>query len=345
MPSRDWRAYLAAARDRLVSLAWIVGFLAVVGALYWWGYRGPSEVHRQNQGAKTECSYAQPSEKNAHKLAKRTLVVVCLNERASNATQDAANADQDPPKDIGPLSRFVARKIVSDPIAIFTAVLALLTWRLIVVGRYQHRVAIDAADAAMKAAIATERAVELTVRPWMKNEITIGGPLRIDEHGAWLTIKIKSLNVGNAPAVGITAHLDMFPYDKGVPPGRILANGIRAFAKGPRDHGDTAFPNEPVEINYLAKIDRPQLDRAIEAQASAPHPQTEIYVVGFVGYYGAGDRMLLSKFVFELIRPTEKEGLFRRVDLTAALVPREELALKSSWIFGVSAADYGQQTT
>jgi hypothetical protein len=148
MSDRNWGSLPAPTRRRLISVAYGALGLSVLWMLYWWGYLGPSEVHQQSKPTERHCEQTQSADHNAPKVSQRTVVIVCFDEGAGDHGTQAANQNQDAPKAIKPLSRMVARRIISDPIALFTVFLAIFTWRLIVVGRDQHQAAMDAIDVA-----------------------------------------------------------------------------------------------------------------------------------------------------------------------------------------------------
>lgn len=169
--ARAWRYVVAAGINALLGLPWVLGFLVVLGVLYWWGYLGPSVAKPKANRAETQCQYAQHPEGASKAPEQPPTVVVCFNRYANAGDGKAAEDDQTPPEQIAPLSRYVARRVLADPVALFTVVLALFTWRLIVVGREQGRLTLRAEEltrlalkASEKQAKAARRAANAAVR-------------------------------------------------------------------------------------------------------------------------------------------------------------------------------------
>ncbi len=138
----------AAGRSRVIASLWIGAVLIAICALYWWGYLGPPEPGPQHHQAEQTCQYAEAAKGHAQASKQAPATIVCFEHNANGGAAEAGGGDNGPPKAAVPLSRYVARHIVSEPITLFTAILALLTWRLIAVGRDQHQAAMEATDVA-----------------------------------------------------------------------------------------------------------------------------------------------------------------------------------------------------
>ena len=194
------------------------------------------------------------------------------------------------------------------------------------------------AEAASRGARATERTLELTVRPWMKTEISFVTDLMMRDTFAQLNIRVRSVNVGSAPAIGVGASAIMFPYHPGDNP-QLIFNEIYNFPAS-RDVGDTVFVGDAYESVHILTIDNYALNKIRLIQPIAK-PPAEIFIWGFVGYWGAASHMLRSPFLFKLVRTSENgAGWYQRIDLHSD-TPKEELSVQSSWLFGVTKADYG----
>lgn len=173
MPDSDGRAHAADTRSRLIEAAWVCGFLAVLVGLYWWGYGGPLEAKPEHHRTETRCQYAEQPKAKTKGSPSTPGVVVCFKDDTAGNADKADPGDQEPPKEAVPLSRFVARRVISDPVALFTVVLALFTWRLIVVGRRQHEAAMGALKLANDEFVSTHRPkliVRHAMAPWATTE-------------------------------------------------------------------------------------------------------------------------------------------------------------------------------
>jgi hypothetical protein len=191
-----------ASRGRLIAAAWVAGFLAVLGALYLWGCLGPRPAQSPHHAAEAHCQYAQQPRTKASRAPRPPLVIFCFQ---ANAEDGASDADRNAPTSAVPLSQFVARKIVSDPVALFAVVLSLLTWRLIVVGRDQHNRLQESLDWSRKDFDAEHR-------PWVSVDPSITGPLIWDDNGLNFSLLFVMKNTGRTPA--IDAHVDFKIYHK-----------------------------------------------------------------------------------------------------------------------------------
>jgi hypothetical protein len=175
--------------------------------------------------------------------------------------------------------------------AIFAGVLAVLTWRLIKVGSYQHRALVrsnisarrsanaarDAANAAVKSANVSERALVELERPYVAVQFTKpglhayeDGQMRHDGH-----FRLNVVNYGRTPAI-LTELLDTYPTEAGT----ALPYPLGEPLKGPElPAGTFSAKDGPFEIskNSMEVYD----DRVFQPQS---FKRFGFWTVGFVRY-------------------------------------------------------------
>jgi hypothetical protein len=87
--------------------------------------------------------------------------------------------------------------------ALATVVLAIFTWRLIIVGRDQHGAAVDAISESKKsadAAVDTATATILGQRPWVRLNIKEIKSFSVNDQGIGADLVVSVKNTGNSPA-------------------------------------------------------------------------------------------------------------------------------------------------
>lgn len=177
---------------------WLAGAIVAVLALYAWGYGVPPlNSQSKHHNPETECHYANDAAYKAKLAPQQPAVVICFQSHSQVAENGSDAGDGQPPNSAVPLSRYVARKIVSDPITLFTIILALFTWRLIVVGRDQHRAAMGGITLARAEFNATHRP-RIILR-----EAIIGSVLEGEPIHPVLTLA----NVGETPGTIVRSHV------------------------------------------------------------------------------------------------------------------------------------------
>ena len=203
--SRDaghWRKYAAAG----IAPLWVIGSVGALAVLYWWGFCQSPEPSADHQNPKTHCQYTYAAQNSAAGAVPRVVSATCLYSDAGIGAEEAKNGEDEPPKAAVPLSQYVARKVVSDPITLFTLVLALFTWRLIKVGRDQHEAAMGALNLARDEFNSTHRP-RLRVR-----NIFLGGPQPFQSsafsHGNLVSGQFYVANIGDMPAHIVESHCE-----------------------------------------------------------------------------------------------------------------------------------------
>lgn len=200
MPSSDRGALSEVARSRLISVLWLAASVACVSFIVWWGWSGrPSPGKHDSHKPEQHCTYAEEPQPGAKAASKRPPLVVCFERNAaeSGAKSEAEGGEQ--PRDPITLSHLTAWKLISDPVALFTAILAIFTWRLIVVGRDQHTVAIRAIKS-------SEDSSRREMRAYLATEIAGIGPIGLHQVPV---AKVTITNVGQTPAYNVRADVTL----------------------------------------------------------------------------------------------------------------------------------------
>jgi len=293
MPSCDWRAYSEATRGRLINGAWVAGAAVVLGLLYLWGYWGPSDGQPQRHHTEEHCEYAKP-QGDAKGTPPRPAVLVCLQIDAADKGRYASTEEGNGPKQIVPLSRSVARRIVSDPVALFSLVLATLTWRLIVVGRYQHKAAMSALDLANAEFVSAHR-------PWVPDSVSIVSPLTFDSHGAHLTVRFMLKNTGTWPATQVLPSVRLEPEIITGEAGNRVTNLNREVNRGADDMGVTVFPGEepfPFDVGVMMSPEKMNEGRLGVDNAF----YLRIFLVGALVYRGLNGAKHQTGIAYEIAK-------------------------------------------
>jgi hypothetical protein len=124
-----------------------MGLLAL-GALYaiWgWGFTGYA-AQAERQHTEITCAYIGGAKPKAKQASQAPETLVCKGDAYPDAS-DASTTQQAEQTGFLPMSKALARKLVSDPVAMFTLVLAIFTIGLFLVGRDQNRTAVAATEA------------------------------------------------------------------------------------------------------------------------------------------------------------------------------------------------------
>jgi hypothetical protein len=211
--------------------------------------------------------------------------------------------------------------------AIFAGVLALFTWRLIVVGRNQHRslmrsnvsarraavAARDAAGAALQANTLNQEALIATQRPWVQ---VIN--LRAEDGLTWdtdwkgvLPSLCEIQNTGNSPAIGIVFRLVKLMHMRGK--AENITVYYTRYCESVRSNyqnlgeGFALFPNErfiiPWNLVLEEKDFKAVMKGADESGFDEKNREVRIHVLGCVTYRTAfDDKLRQTGFIYEVRR-------------------------------------------
>jgi|GEM_PF-6715650 len=288
-----WGYIAAAGIDAVKPVLWALGAAAFLALLYWWGYLGPNESSADHQQPERQCEYAQGPHGAPGASTPRPDVIVCFKANSNSVADEANGSDGTSPKAPSPLSRYVARHILSEPITAFTLVLAFLTWRLIVVGRDQHTAAVaalvetrKAADAAKISADAT--ALQASAMITMELPVVFLKDLTVHEVGGsddrevvvranpptfffWPTFVFA--NYGKSSAIGVGLHWG-FHVGRELPEGRIIGNAEWQPA------GTVIEPNG----GAITFDDTTRIHLTADQQAAIENDGARLWIFGFVSF-------------------------------------------------------------
>ena len=195
-----WQSLTEATRTRLKAARWPALWALGVLFVVTWGWFGqPSPKKSQPHDSEQHCTYTGQPRGVAHKSSNSGPVVVCFQTSPVGSTPKTEIESGERPRDLLTLSQLIAWKLISDPVALFTAVLALFTWRLIVVGRDQHSVAIRAIKS-------SEDSSRREIRAYLSVEIQGMAPVGANQTP---TAKISTTNVGQTPAYNVRTAIEV----------------------------------------------------------------------------------------------------------------------------------------
>jgi len=287
-----WGYVATAGIKALLGLPWVLGFAVVLGVLYWWGYLGPSEAKPEPHRAEAQCQYPQHPKGGAKALKNTPTVIVCFNGGPNAGAAKAAKDDEAPPKQIGPLSRYVARRVLADPVALFTVVLALFTWRLIVVGRDQHKAAMGALDLARDEFASTHRprirVRNINVKKVGSDPVRPVDGLDLASLDQPFTGQFYVSNIGGSTATVIDAYLGFWVGRTALPMERPYEG----------KDGNLLVPRVGIPAGGSSPILFDQIPDALESEKppSFDARETRLYVMGWVEYLDIEKRVRRTAF-------------------------------------------------
>lgn len=216
--------------------------------------------------------------------------------------------------------------------------------RNVEVARKSANAAKDSADAANKAAMVAEKTLIAGQRAWIRiDEIGLGGEgLAFDQNGASVAVSFKITNVGNSPAINITAHAWLIALKHGGPfalqEQQRLCSEVR---KAPFGIGFTLFPGETFPTNMglgswsLGTNTSPdEIKKGLEPSADGKHIALQVF--GCVDYTFATDPTIHHQTGF--IRDLRKRGtvLLNPAD---GIIPIDQLVLTDAGV-GMGMGQY-----
>jgi hypothetical protein len=142
----------------------------------------------------------------------------------------------------------------------------------------------SSAKAAHEANILSRDNFVATQRPWIVADISVGGPLKYDQNGVAVTMRIRLRNIGHSPATNVWVHPKMMAPALGVDdsynPIATQRTMIQEMKSRPAAAwGDTIFPGTPTEYLHTVSIGSEELKR-IASHVEFLH----LEVIGVVDY-------------------------------------------------------------
>jgi len=114
--------------------------------------------------------------------------------------------------------------------------------------------------AAMQQADMARKTLSASLRPWIKAELVLRGPIVWTDQGGSIMLVVKMVNVGNVPAHGVDAEIDARSPMQGDLPAEQIAFADQFRRKS--NIGFTMFPNDPVSFEYTTHINQTEITRA-----------------------------------------------------------------------------------
>jgi hypothetical protein len=286
--ARRWGTYLTSGvRRALATIA-----IAAVGlvALYWWGYP-TAPHHTEHASAKPYCQYTDTSPRATKQKPPIARIIICFQASAESGGKQVEEADSQDIRDFLPLTHVFARKVLADPISLFTLVLALFTWRLIVVGRDQHTAAMRALKLAQDEFISTHRP-RLVVRN-VYSYWTVG----MDGQDISVSYSISNTGDTTAHIIAMTTYCEWFSDKSAVV--LPVAPIPPVVTKGPTINGGQTIPfATTTDIVWEFNKMRTATDQADERDrmGAVLGDGTGLYFVGHIVY--VDDRDVRRNTVF-----------------------------------------------
>lgn len=233
-----------------------------------------------------------------------------------------------------------------DAISLYTLFLVVFSAVLAFVSIYQlnflnraERIAAISADAAKDAAKAAQRAAEVAEktlvagqRAWIRiDEIGLGGGgLAFDQNGASVAISFKITNVGNSPAINITAHAWLIALKNGGPFAlQEQERMCKEVRNKPFGIGFTLFPNETFPANMGlgrwslgTNINSDEVTKGLAISAGGKHVSLQVY--GCLDYTFATDPTVHHQTGF--IRDLRMKGM-TGIGPADGIIPIDQIVL------------------
>ncbi len=236
---------------------------------------------------------------------------------------------------------------------IFTAVLALISVIQIFLFIQSNRQANRASEAALNAADAARESNNISrqvmiaeQRPWIKHEVSIGGPLSFSAEKGWkFPLEYNLTNVGKSPGTMVSFYAQLLPFNISVYPKENVANGIpkgdplpgtdieaelQKISKVPDDKewlkmsfGEILFPNDVIKGVLNIHTNSQLFDKAKEHEGFSGQ-----FLVLVCVKYGStlGDDMYRTAKSYQLWKTVHGQS----INLDGETISVAELALTES---------------
>ena len=260
----------------------------------------------------------------------------------NQATTDKTNKIADNNQEPEISWQMLAHRTITDPVAFFTAVLALLTGTLAVVSIAQgyllyraEGISRDSANAAKQAAEIGRQTLIASQRAWIRiDSVYLSGSLSFDKTGVNGTVSFKITNVGTSPATNVTPHVWLFAMKDGEVPVQRQLEMCGPLRNGPFGMGFTLFPNEKFPENaevpgYGLGISASpdEINKGLATSKDGKHLM--LYIVGCIDYTFPIDKDVHHQTGF--IRLIERNG----PDLLSpddGVIPANQLIAKDAFL-------------
>jgi hypothetical protein len=175
-------------------------------------------------------------------------------------------------------------KTADDPVATFTAVLAIFTFILAGVSIVQiyyvgkaDKTARDAANAAINSNKLTRDLFISDKRPWLNISVYISGPVTFTDDGISITITVVATNIGNTPAVD--TFIGKIAFHQGVAVLKQNVENYRSFTSGLMSAcGQTMFPGDEITREHVIRISTAQVETTWSPSDGLEGTQNFIYI-------------------------------------------------------------------
>jgi len=185
------------------------------------------------------------------------------------------------------------------------------------------------ADAAVRQAEVARRTLSASLRPWVKAELVLRGPIVWTNQGGSIMLVTKMINIGNVPALGVDIEIDARSPMEGDLPAEQIAFADQFRKKG--NIGFTMFPNDPVTIEYTTHINQTEITRAKSYwhdKKGVDRDELFVTLFGCVTYWSAiDDTVCQTGLIFKVRRRPDANNSVA-ISPTRGDVPFEALYVK-----------------
>lgn len=185
------------------------------------------------------------------------------------------------------------------------------------------------AAAAMQQADIARKTLSASLRPWVKAELVLRGPIVWTGQGGSIMLVVKMINVGNVPALGVDIEVDARSPMEGDLPAEQIAFADKFRRKS--NIGFTMFPNDPFIRDYTIHIGQTEMARAKSYwhdKKGLDRDVLRVTLFGCVTYWSAIDDTICQTGLIYKVQRRPDANNSTAISPTRGDVPLEALSLE-----------------